>query len=239
MAWSLQVKQDLFQTNCFESVFLLWLLAGKAGHFWRHCLDQIPSLLCPKADSKKKATNYFENANLETLGTWWCWMCYLLVLQLSLNLNGIVCFARFVVWDTRQPAVEVIIIIVVIVVGHLRSLQTLGPAMRPCVSIVLQQSRPVVFLPDLVSICRLRLLKRLLSFCTSASCLSMSGQCSWNLLVMVSQLPLVRRRFCSLSVIAALLDLKSAAISCKWKLMNMNYSSESTDISIKTLLKNK
>lgn len=68
-------------------------------------------------------------------------------------------------------------------------------------------------LTHLVSICLLRLLKRLLSFWTSASCLSMSGQCSWNLVVMLSQLLLARRRLCSVSAIVDLLDLRSAAIS--------------------------
>lgn len=67
----------------------------------------------------------------------------------------------------------------------------------------------------LVSICRLRLLKRLLSFWTSASCLSMSGQCSWNLVAMLSQLFLAARRFCSVSATTDLLDLRSEAISCQ------------------------
>ena len=40
--------------------------------------------------------------------------CHLLVLQLGLYLDGSVSFTRFVVGDTRQPVVEVIIIIVVI-----------------------------------------------------------------------------------------------------------------------------
>ena len=53
---------------------------------------------------------------------------YPLILQLGLHLARVIIFIGLVVWDTRQPVVQIVIIIAVIAVRHLGSLQALRPA---------------------------------------------------------------------------------------------------------------
>lgn len=50
-----------------------------------------------------------------------------LIFEFGLHLSHIIIFTGLVVWDTRQPTVQIIIIIAVIVVCHLGSLQALRP----------------------------------------------------------------------------------------------------------------
>lgn len=51
-----------------------------------------------------------------------------LILQFGLHLFHVISFTGLIVWDTRQPAVQIVIIIAVIVIRHLGSLQALRPA---------------------------------------------------------------------------------------------------------------
>lgn len=54
-------------------------------------------------------------------------LSYPLIPQLGFHLSPIISFAWFIIWDMRQPIVEIVIVIVVILVSHFGSLQALRP----------------------------------------------------------------------------------------------------------------